>query len=116
MKQASGWTIPRTILGQESALGPLYEAIRVFAQGSGYPIVDVYANMEAETKRGKWDLWVRGLPMPEYTIVDDAFDAYLSDDPAFFTSIRPNSKYLGLIADWEVEALKSHFGRSLSNG
>lgn len=91
---------------RNAALGPLYEAMRVFAQENGYPIVDIYANMEAETRRGNWDLRVRGLPAPQHTIVDDSFDAFFGDDPAFFTNIHPNSRCLGLIAEWEIEALK----------
>jgi hypothetical protein len=101
---------------RNAALGPLYEAIRVLAQEGSYPLVDVYARMEAETRRGNWDLRVRGLPAPEHTIVDDSFDALFGDDPAFFTNIHPNSKCLGLIADWEVEGLQRHFGPSLPPG
>ncbi|MGC4046339.1 MAG: GDSL-type esterase/lipase family protein [Armatimonas sp.] len=98
---------------RNAALGPVYEAMRVFVQEEGYPIVDIYANMEAETKRGNWDLRVRGLPAPQHTIIDDSFDALFGDDPAFFTNIHPNSRCLGLIAEWEIEALKQQFGTML---
>lgn len=91
---------------RNAALGPLYEAMRFFAQKQNYPLVDIYANMEAETRRGNWDLRVRGLPAPQHTIVDDSFDAFFGADPAFFTNIHPNSRCLGLIAEWEIEALK----------
>ena len=87
--------------------------MRAFAQEEGHPLVDIYASMEAETKRGNWDLRVRGLPVPEQTIVDDSFDGFFGDDPAFFTNIHPNSRCLGLIADWEIEALKRHSGSLL---
>jgi acyl-CoA thioesterase-1 len=75
---------------RNAALGPLYEAIRTFAKDVGCSLVDIYAGMEAETRRGNWDLRVRGLPAPEHTIVDDAFDPFFGDDPAFFTNIHPN--------------------------
>lgn len=87
-------------------LGPLYEAMRQFAHDRGFPVVDIYKNMEAETRRGNWDLRVRGLPSPQYLIVDDSFDAFFGDDPAFFTNIHPNSRCLALIAGWETAALK----------
>ena len=95
---------------RNAALAPLYEAMRAFAREEGYPLVDIYANMEAETRRGNWDLRVRGLPTPEHLIVDDTFDVFFAGDPAFFTNIHPNSRCLGLIAEWETEALLSRFG------
>ena len=91
---------------RNARLGPLYEAMRQFARAAGYPVVDIFARMAAETRRGNWDLRVRGLPNPQQTIVDDAFDAFFGDDPAFFTNIHPNSRGLGLIAAWEVEVLQ----------
>ncbi len=61
---------------RNASLGPLYEAMRTWAQEADYPVVDIYAGMKAETERGNWDLRVRGLPVPEHTVVDDAFDAF----------------------------------------
>jgi hypothetical protein len=101
---------------RNAALGPLYEAIRAFAHEEGYPLVDIFAKMEAETKRGNWDLRVRGLPAPEHTVVDGSFDAFFGDDPAFFTNIHPNSECLGLIAEWEIETRRQQFGSILPIG
>lgn len=98
---------------RNAALGPLYEAMRAFVREEGYGLVDIYANMEAETRRGNWDLRVRGLPVPEQTIVDASFDAFFGEDPAFFTNIHPNSRCLGWIAEWEIEALQQQFGGRL---
>jgi lysophospholipase L1-like esterase len=98
---------------RNAALGPLYQAMRAFVAEEGYALVDIYANMEAETRRGNWDLRVRGLPALEHTIVDDSFDAFFGNDPAFFTNIHPNSRCLGLIADWEILALQQQFGKML---
>ncbi|HZO90921.1 MAG TPA: GDSL-type esterase/lipase family protein [Chthonomonadaceae bacterium] len=101
---------------RNAALGPLYDAMRAFALEQGYPVVDIFAKMEAETKRGNWDLRVRGLPAPEHTIVDGSFDPFFGDDPAFFTNIHPNSRCLALIAEWQVEALRRRFGAALPMG
>jgi hypothetical protein len=69
--------------------------------------------MRLETERGNWDLRVRGLPDPQHMVLDDSFDKFFGDDPAFFTNIHPNSRCLGLIADWEIEKLKEIFGDRL---
>jgi len=98
---------------RNSRLAPLYEAMRGLAAEQGYPLVDVFEKMEAETKKGNWDLRVRGLPDREHAILDDSFDQFFADDPAFFTNIHPNSRCLGLIADWEVEKLRELFGDTL---
>ena len=95
---------------RNSRLAPLYEAMRRFAAERSYPMVDVFSNMEMETRRANWDLRVRGLPDREYTIIDDSFDQFFSDDPAFFTNIHPNSRCLGFIAEWEIARLKELFG------
>jgi len=100
---------------RNSKLAPLYEAMRTMAESEGYPVIDIFAKMRAETERGNWDLRVRGLPDPEHTIVDDSFDKFFADNPAFFTNIHPNSRCMGLIADWEVEELKKLFGEGLPN-
>lgn len=105
---------PRHYLFDRNArLSPLYEAMRELAGEEGYPLVDVFRNTEAETKRGDWDLRVRGLPDREHVILDNSFDQFFADDAAFFTNIHPNSRCLGLIADWEVEKLKELFGDKL---
>lgn len=91
---------------RNAALAPLYQAIVALARTEGHGVVDIFARTKAEICRGNWDLRVRGLPAPEHTIVDDAFDRFFGDDPAFFTNIHPNSRCLGLIAEWEVEALQ----------
>lgn len=105
---------PRHYLWDRNAsLGPLYEAISRYAREAGRPVVDTYNRMKAETERGNWDLRVRGLPVPEHTIVDDSFDAFFGGDPAFFTNIHPNSRCLGLIAEWEIEQIRLHFGTKL---
>jgi acyl-CoA thioesterase-1 len=105
---------PRHYVWDRNArLAPLYEAMRRFAAEAGYPLVDVFAKMEAETRRGNWDLRIRGVPGGTLDILDDSFDRFYGDDPAFFSNIHPNSRCLGLIADWEVAALKDLFGEAL---
>jgi lysophospholipase L1-like esterase len=96
-------------------LAPLYQAMRRFAAEAGYPVVDIFRRMEIETRKGNWDLRVRGLPDPEHTILDDSFDQFFGDDPAFFTNVHPNSRCRGLIADWQVETLKRLFSDRLPN-
>ena len=98
---------------RNSKLAPLYEAMRSMAESEGYPVVDIFARTRAETERGNWDLRVRGLPDPEHSIIDDSFDKFFGDDPAFFTNVHPNSRCMGLIADWEVEKVKELFGAAL---
>lgn len=100
---------------RNSRLAPLYEAMRKLAEDEGYPLVDIYEKMETETRQGNWDLRVRGLPDREHAILDGSFDQFFADDPAFFTNIHPNSRCLGLIADWEVEELRELFGDRLPN-
>jgi len=87
-------------------LGPMYNALRGWAVETGYPVVDIYQKMQAEAGKGNWDLRVRGLPTPEQTVVDDSFDAFFGDEPAFFANTHPNSRCLALIAEWEVAMLK----------
>ena len=101
---------------RNSKLAPLYDAMREMARSEGYPIVDVFGKMRTETERGNWDLRVRGLPDGEHTISDDSFDEFFGDDPAFFSNIHPNSRCLGLIADWQVEKLRELFGDRLPGG
>jgi acyl-CoA thioesterase-1 len=100
---------------RNSRLAPLYQAMRGLAEEEGYPLLDVFEKMEAETRRGNWDLRVRGMPDREHAILDGSFDQFFADDPAFFTNIHPNSRCLGLIADWEVEKLRELFGERLPN-
>ena len=98
---------------RNAALTPLYDAMRTFAEEAGYPLVDIFTNIRIETEKGNWDLRVRGLPVPQHIVVDDSFDGFFGDDPAFFTNVHPNSRCLGLIADWEVSKLKELFGDEL---
>ena len=94
-------------------LAPLYERMRKFAADRGYPIVDIFANVEAETRRGNWDLRGRAAPVDGHARIDDSLDELFGDDPAFFTDIHPNNRCLGLIAEWEVAQLKELFGEKL---
>jgi len=98
---------------RNARLAPLYQAMREFAAEEGYSLLDIFASMEAETRNGNWDLRVRGLPDREHVILDDSFDQFFGDDPAFFTNVHPNSRCLGMIADWEVAKLKELFGDRL---
>jgi acyl-CoA thioesterase-1 len=98
---------------RNAKLAPLYDAIRRMAESEGHPLLDIFAKTRAETERGNWDLRVRGLPDREHTIVDDAFDRFYGDDPAFYTNIHPNSNGMGLIADWQVAKLRELFGDRL---
>ena len=95
-------------------LAPLYEDIRDLAAREGYPLVDIFANMEAEAQRGNWDLRKRFVPVEgHHWISDDSLDPFFGEDPAFFTHIHPNNRCLGLIADWEVAKLRELFGDQL---
>jgi len=97
-------------------LAPLYGRLRAFAQARGYPLVDIFANVEAETKRGNWDLRERVVPASgDHRIRDDSFDAFFGDDPAYFTDVHPNPRCLGLIAEWEVATLTELFRDRLPN-
>jgi len=98
---------------RNARLEPLYDAMREMARSEGYYVVDIFTNMQIETARGNWDLRMRGLPDPEHTILDDSFDKFFGGDPAFFTNIHPNSRCIGLIADWEVAKLRELFGETL---
>ena len=51
-------------------------------------------------------LWLVTAPCPV---------CFFGDDPAFFTNIHPNSRGMGLIADWEIETLRELFGDKLPN-
>jgi acyl-CoA thioesterase-1 len=94
---------------RNAKLAPLYGTMRDMAASEGYPVVDVFASMRAETERGNWDLRVRGIPNPAHTIIDTSFDEFFDTDPAFFTHIHPNSRCMGLIAEWEIQVLKKRF-------
>ena len=94
-------------------LAPLYERIRKFAAHRGYPMVDIFANVEAETRKGNWDLRGRAAPVDGEARIDGSFDDVFGYDPAFFTDVHPNSRCLGLIAQWEVAKLKELFGGRL---
>ena len=91
---------------RNSRLEPLYGAMSETAAELGMPCLDIFNRMRLETERGNRDLRVRGLPSLEHTVLDDSLDEYYGDDPAFFTNIHPNSRCMGLIADWEVETLQ----------
>ena len=94
---------PKHYLWDRNArLAPLYDAMRHFAYEDGDPVVDIFAMMEEETCKGNWDLRVRGIPGGTFDILDDSFDQFYQNDPAFFTNIHPNSKCIGLITDWEI--------------
>jgi len=97
-------------------LAPLYERVRELAAARGYPLVDIFANVEAETKKGNWDLRGRVVPAGgDHEVRDDTFDAFFGDDPAYFTDVHPNPRCLGLIAEWEAAKLKALFGGRLPN-
>lgn len=98
---------------RNARLRPLYAAMRRFAMESGYPLVDIFAKMAEETRQGNWDLRVRGIPGSYFDVLDDSFDQFYGDDPAFFTNIHPNSRGMGLIAAWEVAILQELFGSTL---
>ncbi|MCA1595808.1 MAG: GDSL-type esterase/lipase family protein [Chloroflexi bacterium] len=97
---------------RNARLAPLYGAVRELAKASGHGLVDIFEGMAAEAATGNWDLRVRGLPDPAHLIVDDSLDRFFGHDPAFFTNIHPNSRCLGLIADWEIEALRPYMPAS----
>jgi acyl-CoA thioesterase-1 len=95
-------------------LAPLYDRLRHMATSEGYALVDIFANVEAETRQGNWDLRIRAVPVEGMRgIQDDSFDDLFGDDPAFFTNVHPNARCLGLIAEWEVAKLKELFGDKL---
>ena len=94
-------------------LAPLHEQMRELAADRGYPVVDIFANVEAETRRGNWDLRTRAAPVEGHARIDDSFDELFGDDPAFFSDIHPNNRCLGPIAEWEVAAIEGIFGGRL---
>ncbi len=98
---------------RNSRLAPLYDAVREFAYSRGFPLVDIFKVMAGETRRGNWDLRVRGLPTPDHLVVDDSFDDLFGQDPAYFTNIHPNSHCLSLIARLQVEKMQTAFGKRL---
>jgi hypothetical protein len=98
---------PSHFIGDSHArLGPMYDQVRGWATEIGYPIVDVFTKMQAEAARGSWDLRVRGVSSREEVVLDDSFDAFFGDEPLYFANIHPNSRCLGLIAEWEVAMVK----------
>ena len=100
--------------GRNARLAPLYDRLRDMAASEGYAVVDIFANVEAETRQGNWDLRKRAVPVEgKGGIQDDSFDDLFGDDPAFFTNVHPNARCLGLIAQWEVAKLKELFGDRL---
>ena len=100
---------------RNTPLASLYAAMATFAAEAGIPLLDLFHLMQHETRRGNWDLRVRGLPTPEHTVLDDSFDAFYGEDAAFFTNIHPNSRGMGLIAAWEVALLRELFGETLDH-
>jgi hypothetical protein len=100
---------------RNSRLQPLYAAMEAFAAAGGYRFLNVFKRMAEETKRGNWDLRIRGMPGADgqFNIVDDSFDEFYGNDPAFFTNIHPNSSCLRLIALWQTELLHEMFGNTL---
>ncbi len=95
-------------------LAPLYDKLRDLAASEGHRVVDIFAKMENETREGNWDLRCRIVPVEGIAqIPDDSLDRLFGDDPAFFTDIHPNPRCLGLIAQWEVVALRELFGDTL---
>jgi len=98
---------------RNARLALLYDAMRSMSREAGCELLDIFDMTRAEVERGNWDLRVRGLPDPKHTIVDGSFDGFFGDDPAFFTNIHPNSRCLGLIAEWRVEKLVELFGGRL---
>ena len=96
-------------------LAPLYAELRRLASEKGYPLVDIYSRVEAETDSGNWDLRKRATLGTEHVINDASLDSVFGADPEFFTNVHPNSHCLRLIAEWEVEKLEELFGDRLPN-
>jgi lysophospholipase L1-like esterase len=94
---------------RNSRLQPLYAAMKDFASKEGFALLDIFSQTQRETLAGNWDLRIRGLPAIEHQVVDDSFDQFFGDDPAFFTNIHPNSRCLALVAEWETEMLKQFY-------
>ena len=101
---------------RNARLAPLYEAMRAFAAEAGHPLIDIFAKTRELTEAGNWDLRVRGLPDPDHTILDDSFDEFFGDDPAYFTNIHPNSRCMALIAEWQIAKLAELFAERLPGG
>ena len=98
---------------RNAKLGPLFDAMKVMARQEDYPVIDIFDYIRGETEAGNWDLRLRGLPDLEHTIIDNSFDEFFGTDPAFYSNIHPNTRCLGLIADWEVDKIKALFGDRL---
>jgi hypothetical protein len=96
---------------RNSRLEPLYRSMSEFAAREGLLFLDIFEKTRQQTLAGNWDLRIRGLPDVTHQIVDDSFDEFFGDDPAFFTNIHPNSRCLALVAGWQTELLKQVYER-----
>jgi lysophospholipase L1-like esterase len=85
-------------------LQPMYEAIRAFARRSGLPVIDIYERMLLETRKGNWDLRVRGYGIVDARIpvLDDRDDHLHVGDVRWWTNIHPNVRGIAVIADEEA--------------
>lgn len=100
---------------RNTILQPIYDVIRMLGQEHGFPVVDIYERMRAETARGNWDLRVRG-----YGVVDEDIpvlgagqDHLHVGDVRWWTNIHPNPHGIAVIADEEARVLRRHWPTTL---
>jgi lysophospholipase L1-like esterase len=81
-------------------LDPYNQEVRDFTAARGYGLADVYRRVEQETRRGNWDLRVRGDGEG-----DPRDDPKHAGDMAWFENIHPNDQGTRIIAETLLEAL-----------
>jgi lysophospholipase L1-like esterase len=82
-------------------LKPYNREVREFTAAHGYGLADTYRHLESQTRKGNWDLRLRG---------DDGESAPRDDDKhvgdmGWFDNIHPNDRGTRMIADVFLKAL-----------
>ena len=99
---------------RNASLGPLYEAMRTWAQEADYPVVDIYARtVRPKPNAATGTCGCAACQYQNIRLWMTPSMTFFGDDAAFFTNIHPNSRCMGLIAEWEIEQIRLHFGTTL---
>lgn len=85
---------------RNSYLEPYNKEIREFTAAHGYGLADIYRRIEKETRRGNWDLRLRGDGDG-----DPRDDAKHPGDMDWFGNIHPNDRGTRIITDVLLKAL-----------
>lgn len=99
------------------SLNPYYQVSRNISAEDGYPLVDYYNTVKAETAAGNWDVRVRareGRAGP--FVLDASQDAGRENDPKWFTDIHPNPEGARIAVREEVAVLRKIFPEALPFG